>query len=69
MTERICLIKSVISVLSLFYLSFYKAPVGWNKICRPESQGGLDIKDTGRFNYALITKWKWRLREVYGKKS
>jgi len=76
MVVRMCLVKSMINVLPLFYLSLYKAPVplcqqirkihegkkiawvGWDKICRPEGEGGLGIRVIGKFNYALIAKWK-----------
>jgi len=81
--SRICLIKSVISALPLFYLSFFKAPiivcdqikriqakflwgwgydskkiawVKWKTICCPVEVGGLNIKDIGCFNDALLAK-------------
>jgi len=76
-------VKSVISALPLFYLSFHKALtcvcnairkiqakfvwgwgfecrkiawVRWKKICRPMEEGGLGIRDIGRFNFALLAK-------------
>jgi len=72
MAGRICLIKSVISTLSLFYFSFFRAPVSvCNQIrriqaqflwgCRPVEYGGLGIKDISCFNVGLLAKWKWRL--------
>ena len=28
-------------------------------ICKPLEEGGLGIKDIGKFNGALLAKWKW----------
>jgi len=47
MTGRICLVKSVISVLPLFYLSFYKVPTYMCQTIRKYKQdlcGGRALK-------------------------
>ena len=42
--------------------------VRWETICKPSEEGGLGIKDIRKFNYALMAKWKWRLKsEANGK--
>jgi len=35
--------------------------VKWENICRSKRRGGLGIKDSLKFNKALLGKWKWRL--------
>src|ERR1044072_1367680 len=35
--------------------------VSWERMCAPKDLGGLGLKDLGRFNIALLGKWRWRL--------
>jgi len=32
--------------------------VRWEKLCRPKQEGGLGIRDLGKFSVALLGKWK-----------
>ena len=34
--------------------------VNWSHICSPFENGGLAIRDLGRFNKALLEKWLWQ---------
>lgn len=81
-----CLVNSIVSSFSLFFLSFFKMPssvvrrvvsmqrnfllggeegkkkvawLSWENGCKPKSLGGLDIKNIGLFNFALLAKWRW----------
>ena len=40
--------------------------MAWDKICYHVEESGLGIKDVGRFNAALLAKWKWRLGKEEG---
>lgn len=31
--------------------------VSWEEICKTRVEGGLSIKDVGKFNKALLSKW------------
>jgi len=33
--------------------------VVWNEVCFPVEVGGLGFNNVGRFNVALLAKWKW----------
>src|SRR3954465_5833233 len=35
--------------------------ISWDKVCRPKKERGLGVKHCGRFNLALLCKWKWRI--------
>ncbi|GKV13373.1 hypothetical protein SLEP1_g24382 [Rubroshorea leprosula] len=35
--------------------------VSWETMCKSRKEGGLGVKDLGRFNLALLGKWQWRL--------
>lgn len=35
--------------------------VSWENVCRPKEVRGLGIKYIGRFNSALLCKWRWRM--------
>lgn len=83
----------MLSSLPVFYLSFFKAPVGfinschlivreflwggtycnakiawvnWDTLCKRKEERGLGIKDWGRFNLALLGKWRWRFLNERG---
>ena len=73
MAGRICLIKSVLFAIPLYYLSLFKAPKvvcksitsiqssflwGWGKENRPVAW--IKWSDIRKFNHALLAKWKWR---------
>nr|KYP35262.1 Putative ribonuclease H protein At1g65750 family [Cajanus cajan] len=72
---RVILLKSVLSALPTYFLSFYKAPMGilsriesifksflWGeRVCRSKEEGGLGLCDLCKFNMALLGKWKWRM--------
>ncbi|XP_058733018.1 uncharacterized mitochondrial protein AtMg00310-like [Vicia villosa] len=30
-------------------------------VCKPRDKGGLEVKDVGVLNLALLRKWKWRI--------
>ncbi|XP_024640546.1 uncharacterized protein [Medicago truncatula] len=47
---RLVLLKSVLSSLPVYFLSFFKAPAG-----------GLGVRRLGEFNLSLLGKWCWRL--------
>ncbi|XP_058774824.1 uncharacterized protein LOC131649096 [Vicia villosa] len=34
--------------------------VNWDIVCKSKKQGGLGVKDIGKFNKALLSKWIWR---------
>ncbi|XP_058753205.1 uncharacterized protein LOC131626408 [Vicia villosa] len=54
---RITLLKSILSSLTIFSMSFYMMPV---------KVGGIAIKDIKDFNFALLNKWKWRIAQGGG---
>ena len=61
--EVVC--KSIISIQRTFLWGWGKEnmPVScitWKDICKLKGEGGLDIRDIRKFNYALLAKWKWR---------
>lgn len=35
--------------------------ISWENFCRSKKEGGLGVKDWGKFNLALLGKWRWRL--------
>ncbi|KAL8508301.1 hypothetical protein ACS0TY_018771 [Phlomoides rotata] len=40
--------------------------ISWNTICKDKKLGGLGIRNLGRFNVSLLSKWIWRfLNEPY----
>ncbi|XP_058783440.1 uncharacterized protein LOC131658124 [Vicia villosa] len=85
---RLTLLKSVLSSLAIFTLSFYKVPkkvveeitkiqsnfswggtrekrcihwAKWDFVSLPLDRGGLGIRKTDDFNFALLYKWNWRI--------
>lgn len=36
--------------------------VAWAKICRDKAEGGLGLKNLKALNFALLGKWRWRLK-------
>ncbi|MCH86786.1 RNA-directed DNA polymerase (Reverse transcriptase), partial [Trifolium medium] len=46
--------ESVLTSLSVYALSFFKAPSG-------KEQGGLGVRKLREFNTALLGKWCWRM--------
>ncbi|MCH82482.1 cysteine-rich receptor-like protein kinase, partial [Trifolium medium] len=51
---RLILLKSVMTSLSVYALSFFKAPSG-------KEYRGLGVRQLQEFNVALLGKWCWRL--------
>ncbi|MCH79554.1 cysteine-rich receptor-like protein kinase [Trifolium medium] len=51
---RLILLKSVLTSLPVYALSFFKAPSG-------KEFGGLGVRQLREFNVALLGKWCWRL--------
>ncbi|XP_024626681.1 uncharacterized protein [Medicago truncatula] len=51
---RLVLLKSVLSSIPVYYLSFFKAP---------SENGGLGVKRLKEFNISLLGKWVWRVLE------
>ncbi|KAL8519040.1 hypothetical protein ACS0TY_010112 [Phlomoides rotata] len=41
--------------------------VSWEDICKDKGKGGLGIRDLGRFNLALLSKWVWRFLNEPGR--
>lgn len=36
--------------------------VSWGKVCKPQEQGGLRVKNLRTMNITLISKWWWNLQ-------
>lgn len=34
--------------------------VSWNRVCKPQKDRGLRVKDLKVFNFSLLFKWLWR---------
>lgn len=87
-SARTVLIKSILSSMPLYHLSYFKLTEkeankcdsilnnffwgnhpgsksphmkDWQTICRPISQGGLDIKRMSAFNNAMLGRQAWRI--------
>ncbi|GJW13276.1 RNA-directed DNA polymerase, eukaryota [Tanacetum coccineum] len=57
---RFTLIKSVLSLIPLYHMSIFKAPMGWDKILASKKHGGLRVSSLYATNRALLFKWIWR---------
>ncbi|GJV03160.1 RNA-directed DNA polymerase, eukaryota, reverse transcriptase zinc-binding domain protein [Tanacetum coccineum] len=62
---RLHLIVSVLSSIQIYWLqcdlSKGKAKVAWKQVCKPRDQGGLGIKDLGKWNEVLMSKHIWNI--------
>ncbi|XP_024630075.1 uncharacterized protein [Medicago truncatula] len=56
---RVQLVKSIIHGMLVY--SFHVCTVSWKILCRPWSEGGLDIKSTRLINNAAMLKLAWNL--------
>ncbi|GKE41662.1 hypothetical protein Tco_1468946, partial [Tanacetum coccineum] len=54
-------IKDHIKQEILSDLSKGKAKVAWKQVCKPRDQGGLGIKDLGKWNEVLMSKHIWNI--------
>ncbi|KAK3213079.1 hypothetical protein Dsin_017785 [Dipteronia sinensis] len=79
---RLVLIKSVLSSISTYYMSFFKVSrsffwgdgvekrkvhaVDWGTICKRKSHGGLGIGRVLDINRSLLAKWVWRFGKEEG---
>lgn len=40
----------------------YKAPVAWEKLCKPKNSGGLNIIELLHWNIATLEKLLWKIQ-------
>jgi len=57
--------KSIISIQRRFLWGWGKENipiswVSWEVLCKLKEEGGLELKDIRKFNFALLAKWRWR---------
>ncbi|KEH18310.1 hypothetical protein MTR_8g015920 [Medicago truncatula] len=57
--DRPILLKFVMYSLSIYFLSFFKAPT--DSVCRSKEDEWLGVRRLREFNLSLLDKWYWRM--------